>query len=67
MLIKIGGNDCPVDDDDVPFCCCGGCSCSPSLLAAFPGCTGTGAQVPSGVRISRPGWPGRWKRSVMLP
>lgn len=61
MLIKIGGNDCC----DVPFRCC--CCCSPSLLAAFPGCTGTGAQVPSGERISRPGWPGRWKRSVMLP
>lgn len=33
----------------------------------FFGSTGTLDQVPEGVRISRPGWEGSWKRRVRVP
>lgn len=51
MLIRMGGK---LRDED----------------ESASGQTGTGdhsSASPSGVRISRPGWPERWKRRVMLP
>jgi hypothetical protein len=52
MLTRIGGNENP----------------DPVEEDEQPfGSTGTGAQAPSGVKISSPGWAGLWKRSVMLP
>lgn len=36
-------------------------------LSVPGGVTGTGDQVERAVRISRPGWDRRWKRSVMVP
>lgn len=54
MLTTMGGNNSPL-------------VFSLLLLLLPSGQTGTDAHVPSGVRISNPGCPGRWKRRVMVP
>ena len=44
-----------------------GSDAASSLSLPPLGSTGTLAHSPSGVLISKPGWPGSWKRRVRLP